>query len=445
MNHSIRTTGVGNAPERSFRDRTVSPQTRTWKRQIFRSIVALMLLIGLGLGANHWLRTHRAIQGGSRASQLPPLPVDSAAIGTGDIRVIVNALGTVTPFATVTVRTQIAGQLTEVGFKEGQRIKKGDFLAQIDPRPYEAAARQAEGQLRRDQALLDQARMNLARYENLAKMQAISRQQAEDQVYLVKQYEGAVQTDQAQIDTQKLNLAYCHLVAPIDGRVGLRLVDPGNYLQIPDTTGIAVITQLQPISVIFPVPEDEVPRISEAMSGGKTLEVTLYDRANVTMLARGVVTMLDNQIDTTTGTVKLRAEFDNPDEKLFPNQFVNARLLVKLLHDVVTVPISAVQHGAPGAYVYLINADNTVSMHPIELGPTDGEMAQVQSGLTVGDRVVVDGVDRLRDGARITIPERTSPRAGTRPDRQGPQIRQSPAPDSSRDQPHDRPPPPTSP
>jgi multidrug efflux system membrane fusion protein len=213
-----------------------------------------------------------------------------------------------------------------------------------------------------------------------------------------------VKLDQAQVDQQKLNVIYCHIVSPVTGRIGLRLVDPGNYVQASNSTGLAVVTQLLPITVIFPIPEDDLPDIVPALYTGATFEVAAYDRANVKLLATGRVIALDSQIDTTTGTVKVRAQFDNADYALFPNQFVNAQLLVKTLNNVVTVPTAAIQRGAPGAYVYVVNADNTVSVQPIKLGPTDGPMAAVTSGLSAGQRVVVDGLDRLRDGARVTIP-----------------------------------------
>jgi membrane fusion protein, multidrug efflux system len=342
---------------------------------------------------------------------VPPQSVGVATIGQGDIRVIVNALGTVTPIATVTVQTQINGQLLEVGFTEGQLVKKGDFLAQIDPRPYQLQQAQFEGQLAHDQGLLAQSQIDLTRYQKLAEQNSIARQQYEDQVYIVQQNQGTVKLDQAQIDQQKLNIIYCRIVSPVTGRIGLRLVDPGNYIQTTNTTGIAVVTQMQPITVIFPVPEDDLPDILPQLNAGKTLEVYAYDRANVKQLATGRVMALDSQIDTTTGTVKVRAQFDNPDMTLFPNQFVNAQLLVKTLHDTVTVPTAAIQRGAPGTYVYVVNADNTVSVRPINIGPNDGPMAAVNSGLSVGERVVVDGTDRLRDGARVVIPG-AAPAAG---------------------------------
>jgi membrane fusion protein, multidrug efflux system len=370
-------------------------------------VVGLIVLIAIA-GGGYWIyRSYYAAQPAATAARNPltaPQSVGAATIGQGDIRVIVNALGTVTPIATVTVQTQINGQLLEVGFTEGQMVKKADFLAQIDPRPYQLAEAQFEGQLARDQGLLAQAKIDLTRYQKLAEQQSIARQQYEDQVYIVQQDEGLVKLDQAQVDQQKLNVLYCRIVSPVTGRIGLRLVDPGNYIQTTATTGIAVVTQLQPITVIFPIPEDDLPDILPQLNAGEPLEVSAYDRANVKMLATGRVAALDSQIDTTTGTVKVRAQFDNADNLLFPNQFVNARLLVKTLNNVVTVPTAAIQRGAPGSYVYVINADNTVSVRPIGIGPTEGAMAAVNSGLSVGERVVVDGTDRLRDGARVIVP-----------------------------------------
>ena len=365
--------------------------------------VGLIVLIALIVAAYEFVPWPRA--GHQPAGrQIPPQPVGAATIGQGDIRVVVNALGTVTPIATVTVQTQINGQLLEVGFTEGQLVKKGDFLAQIDPRPYELLQAQYEGQLAHDQGLLAQAQVDLARYQKLAEQNSIARQQYEDQIYIVQQYQGTVKLDQAQIDQQKLNVLYCRIVSPVTGRVGLRLIDPGNYVQTSNNSGIAVVTQMQPITVIFPIPEDDLPQIVPQLNAGTTLQVSAYDRANVKMLATGRVIALDSQIDTTTGTVKVRAQFDNPDYALFPNQFVNAQLLVRTLHDAVTVPTAAIQRGEPGTYVYVINGDSTVSVRPIKLGPTDGPMAAVNSGLAVGDRVVVDGGDRLRDGARVIVP-----------------------------------------
>ena len=333
--------------------------------------------------------------------------VGAATIGTGDIRVFVNALGTVAPLATVTVQTQISGQLISVGFTEGQLVNKGDFLAQIDSRPYEIAKAQAEGQLAHDQGLLAQAQTDLKRYQGLLAQNSIARQQADDQEYLVEQYQGTVKVDQAQVDTQALNIAYCHIVSPITGRIGLRLVDPGNYVQTSSASSIAVVTQLQPISVIFSVPEDNLPDILPQFSSGTSLQVTAYDRANVKQLATGKVSAVDSQIDTTTGTVKIRSQFDNADNALFPNQFVNVQLLVKTLTSVTTVPTVAIQRGSPngqpGSYVYVVKPDNTVTVQPITIGPTDGSMTAVNTGLNAGDHVVVDGADRLREGLHVNV------------------------------------------
>lgn len=383
----------------SLRDTTKPRKTR------LAPLVAIVLVVLAGFGLYRFATMRSAAPDETRGMRAaPPQSVSVAEIGTGDIRIVVSALGSVTPIATVTVKSRVSGHLLEVAFREGQIVHKGDFLAQIDPRPFELARDQQEGQLIRDQGLLDQARTNLARYQMLVKQNSIARQQAEDQAFIVKQYEGVVKTDIALIEAQKLNLIYARLEAPVSGRIGLRLVDPGNFVQTTDT-GIAVITQLHPISVIFNVPEDELPKIMAAIRAGRTLSVTAFDRANVEPLAVGKLMTVDNQIDQTTGTVKIRADFENLDDRLFPNQFVNARLLVDTLHDVVTAPVSAIQRGAPGTYTYVVDSHNTVSVRPVKLGPTDGPMVAVTSGLSVGDRVVVDGADRLRDGAKVVIPD----------------------------------------
>ena len=364
--------------------------------------VVVLLLLGFAIYETvHWVRT--ATPPGGRFPQGAVQTVGASTAALGDVHVILNELGTVTPLATVTVQTQINGQLTEVGFTEGQLVKKGDFLAQIDPRPYEYLKEQYEGQLARDQGLLAQAQMDLKRYQTLAQQNSIARQQSEDQVFIVDQYAGSVKQDQGLVNAQSLNISYCRIVSPITGRVGLRLVDPGNYVQTTSTSGIAVITQLQPISVVFSLPEDDLPDIMPQFTAGTPLIVTAYDRANLRQLAVGRVSAIDNQIDTTTGTVKVRAQFDNNENTLFPNQFVNVRLLVKTLQNVVTVPTSAIQRGAPGAYVYVINPDNTVAVRPVSTGPIDGNTTAINSGLAAGDRVVIDGTDRLRDGLKVIV------------------------------------------
>ncbi len=385
--------------------RTVPAPVTKSPRGGARFTIGLIVLIGLALIGYLIFRAAVAPSTSSgRSQQGGAQSVGVATVGRGDIRVVLNALGTVTPIATITVVTQIDGQLMEVPFTEGQIVQKGDTLAQIDDRPYRLLQAQYEGQLARDQGVLAQSKVDLARYQKLAEQNSIARQQYEDQVYIVQQNEGTVKLDQAQIDQQKLNVRYCHIVSPVTGRAGIRLVDPGNYVQTSASATITTVTQMQPITVIFPIPEDNLPDVLPQLNAGTTLEVDAYDRANVKRLADGRVIALDSQVDTTTGTVKVRAQFDNSDNALFPNQFVNAQLLVRTLHDVVTVPTAAIQRGAPGTYVYVVNADNTVSVRPIKIGPTDGPTAQATSGLAAGDRVVVDGTDRLRDGAHVTIP-----------------------------------------
>ena len=361
-------------------------------------ILAVFLLAGLGL---YGLRQATAPRRVIRA--LPPEPVAAATVSRGDVSVVLDGLGAVTPLATVNVQTQIAGQIMKIGFTEGEMVHQGDFLIQIDPRPYQVALQTAQGNLARDQALLGEARIDLTRYQHLANLQSIARQQAEDQAFLVKQYEGDLITDQAAIDNAKLDLIYCRITSPIDGRVGLRQVDLGNYVQPSGATPLVVITQIQPISVEFTLPEDDLPEIRKQMRLGR-LSVAAYDRANITRIATGYLAALDAQVNNTTGTVAMRAIFDNHDGALFPQQFVNARLTLETLHDAMTIPLAAVQHGAPGTFVYRIGADDKVSVTRITTGPTDGSRVQVVSGLAVGDRVVTDGVDRLRDGSEVTIP-----------------------------------------
>jgi len=385
-----------------LRETQVVPRSRLGGR-----IVLALLVLAVGGGLYWWIH-HAAPSGGggrhAQAVQSPPQPVGAATIGKGDIRIILNALGTVTSLDTITVVTQINGQLIKVGFEEGQTVKQGDFLAQIDPRPYQAALEQAQGALARDQALLAQAKSDLTRFEQLSRQNSIAQQQVSDQRFLVLQLTGTVKTDQAAVDTAQLNLDYCRIVSPIDGQVGLRLIDPGNFVQTTATSGIVVIVRMQPISVLFSLPQQDVPDIVSEMRSGATLSVAAYDQANVNLLATGKLGPLSNQIDTTTGTLSMRAIFDNPDERLYPNEFVNARLLLKTLKDVVRVPVPAVQHGAPGTFVYVIGADNTVSVQQVKLGPTDNGYDEVLSGLQPGQRVVTDGTDRLSAGVKVTVP-----------------------------------------
>ena len=334
-----------------------------------------------------------------------PTPVAVAKIERGDLPLVARALGTVTPLATVTVRTQITGQITQIAFQEGQRVTQGDFLAEIDPRPYKNALDQAEGQLLRDQALLRNAETDLARYRRLFTQDSIARQQLDTQENLVRHYQGTVKADEALVSNARLNLAYCRIIAPISGRIGLRLVDQGNYIQTGDTGGIVVITQTQPITVTFTLPEDALPAILKRRRENATLEAIALDRRGVQPLATGALTSIDNQIDPATGTIKLRAQFVNADESLFPNQFVNIRLLVDTRRDAVIAPTAAIQRGVPGTYVYVLNADQTVAVRPVRLGPADGERTIIESGLDADTIVVVDGADRLREGGRVAVPD----------------------------------------
>jgi membrane fusion protein, multidrug efflux system len=401
---------------------------RRTRFRVGRLIVASFVLAAVLAGGWYW-RSSRTSEnpgtttatrpgGTGRPGLAPPQPVGAATVDKGNIRIVLNQLGTVTSLDTVTVLTQINGQLQEVAFQEGQTVKKGDFLVQIDPRPYQAALEQAQGTLAHDQGLLAQAQSDLKRFVTLGRQDSIAQQQVEDQKFLVQQYTGTVQTDQGTVDNAKLNLAYCHIVSPIDGQVGLRQIDQGNYVQTSNTSGLVVITQMQPISVLFSVPEDNLPDIIQRVRSGATLSVEAYDRANTRLLATGQLGTLDNLIDTTTGTLKLRAIFANPDELLYPNQFVNARLLVSTMSDAIRVPVPAVQRGEPGTFVYVIDANNTVSVRPIKVGPVDGNYQAVLSGLQPGERVVTDGTDRLREGAAVTVPSPQASQgqaAGTRP------------------------------
>ena len=350
---------------------------------------------------------------GATGGTVQPVAVSVATVASGGITVRIPALGTITPLATVTVKTPISGTLQKILFKEGQLVKEGDPLALIDPRPYEAALDQAQGNLRRDQALLVEARLDLKRYEELITQDSVAQQQVDTQRSLVDQDIGTVASDEANIKTAKINLVYCHITSPVTGRVGLRQVDQGNYVTPGDANGLVVITQLQPITAIFPIPEDNVTKVMQRLHDGATLTAEAYDRTNSAKLSDGKVLTVDNQIDVTTGTVKLRALFDNKDNTLFPNQFVNIQLVVDDLKNQVVMPNAAVHRGAPNGvtatFVYLVNADGTVSVRPVTLGVVDGENVGVTAGLTPGQVVVTEGGDRLRDGVPVSVPGATPP------------------------------------
>ena len=349
-----------------------------------------------------------------RTRAAAPQIVTVAQATLGDMPVILNELGTVTPTATVTVmpNQSVSGYLTEVPFQEGQDVEKDQVLAQIDPRPYQAALDQAIGTLQRDQGILHEAQMDLDRFQKLVKLDSIARQQAEDQAYVVVQNEGTVKLDQAAVDTAKLNLAYARITAPVAGRVGLRLVDPGNYISGSSSTGVAVVTTIKPTTVVFTVAQNDLRQVVERFrTPGVKLPVTAYSSDGSKKLATGTLYAINNQMAASTGTVTLRASFANDDEALFPNEFVNVRLLVDTLHQAVLVPNAAVLSGAPGSYVYLVNKDDTASVHKVTLGPSDGKNTVIASGLAAGDTVVIDGTDRLSDGAKIKVAPPPAPAA----------------------------------
>ncbi|HLK12661.1 MAG TPA: MdtA/MuxA family multidrug efflux RND transporter periplasmic adaptor subunit [Candidatus Binatia bacterium] len=376
----------------------------------------LLLAVAVLGAAGYWLaaraRPEPPAAGRPRAAGVP---VVATAARRGDLPVYLTGLGAVTAFNTVTVRSRVDGQLLKVAFEEGQFVRAGDLLAEIDPRPFEVQLTQAEGQLARDLAQLKDARLNLERNRELFARQLIARQQVDDQAALVGQYEGAVKTDQGMIDNAKLQLVYSRITAPISGRVGLRLVDPGNIVHATDAGGLLVITQVQPIAVVFTIPEDDLPAVLTKLRGGATLAVEAYDRAGQRKVATGSLLTADNQIDPATGTTRLKAVFENRDEALFPNQFVNVRLLLDVRAGAVIVPAAAVQRGPQGTFAYVVKGDRTVEVRPLTLGPTTDGEAAVESGLEAGEVVVVDGVDKLRAGAAVEVRAPASAAANRRP------------------------------
>jgi membrane fusion protein, multidrug efflux system len=393
-------------PTEGFAPQPLPPEDQRTRRSRLGLLIWLVLLAAIVAAAVIYLPRLRHAGGPAETGRMTggPTPVGVATAQTGDMPVTLNGLGTVTPLAVVTVQTQLSGYLMSVGFQEGQLVKKGDFLAQIDPRPYQVALEQAQAQLAKDQAALKDAELDLKRYNTLVAQNSIATQTRDTQIATVGQDRAQIMLDQAQIDTQKLNLTYARIISPVTGRVGLRQVDPGNYVTpTSPTSGLVVVTQLQPISVIFTLAEDNLPAVLKQYRAGGAMTVTAFDRTGTTQLAVGKLETIDNQVDPTTGMVKLRAIFDNSDGSLFPNQFVNIKLLVNTLHDTVLVPTAAIQRGAPGTFVYVLKPNRTVAVQKVKLGPGDGQKVAILSGLEAGDQVVDDGADRLKDGARVTV------------------------------------------
>ncbi|MGZ6220969.1 MAG: MdtA/MuxA family multidrug efflux RND transporter periplasmic adaptor subunit [Syntrophales bacterium] len=388
-------------PEAKKKDMSKGTRAGWWLRHWW---IVLLVVCLIGVGA--YLFFARAQSRAAKQGQgpvTPMVPVVAVEANKTGFNVYISGLGSVTPLNTVIVRTRVDGQLMEVLFREGQTVSSGDLLGKIDPRPFEVQLTQAEGQMARDVAQLKNARLDLERFRVLWEQDSISKQQVDTQEALVRQFEGAIKTDQGQIDSAKLQLVYCQITAPISGRVGLRLVDPGNIVHASDANGLVVITQLQPITVIFPIPEDSLPQVLARLKTGERLPVEAYDREMRQRLAAGSLLTVDNQIDPATGTVRLKAIFANEKNELFPNQFVNARLLVDVRRDATVVPSPAIQRGPQGTFVYVVKADRTATVRMVAVGEIQGGEVSIKSGLSPGELVVVDGADRLREGTRVEL------------------------------------------
>ena len=394
------------------------------ERHWLRWLLIVVILLAAIAGAWYWWRSATppaadgqtaapAKKGGRFDPTKMTVPVDPATARNVDMPVRISALGTVTARSTVTVKARVDGLLERVNFREGQFVRAGQVLALIDAKPFEVQLQQAQGQLERDRAQLQNAQSDLQRYRNLLAQDSIAAQQVDNQAALVRQYEATLTSDQAAVDSARLNLSYTKITAPTSGRVGLRQVDAGNMIHAGDANGVVVITEVDPIAVVFPIPQDRLPQVMTQLQSGATLAVDAYDREGRTKLATGNLVSADNVIDTTTGTVKMKAEFPNKNGMLFPNQFVNARLLVETLKAAIAVPTSAIQRGAPGTFVYVIKDDGTVTVRPVKTGAVDGDLTAITDGLTAGERVVADGSDKLREGARVEAIDRTAPPRST--------------------------------
>jgi len=365
--------------------------------------LALALLLGIGVYVHHDRNAAAVAKLAAAQASDPRTPVVAVAAKLSDVSVYLDGLGSVTPINTVVVRSRVDGQLMEVRFREGQNVRRGDLLATIDSRPFQVQLTQAEGQMARDQQLLKNSRLDLERYRTLWQQDSIPKQQLDTQEALVGQHLGNVKIDQGLIDSARLQLAYCRITAPVSGRVGLRQVDAGNIVHAADANGLVVITQLQPITVVFPLPEDTLPKLLAKVRRGGRPEVDVYDRERKQIVARGKFLTVDNQIDPATGTVKVKAEFPNANYELFPNQFVNARLLIDVRRNAVVVPTTAIQRGAQGTFVYLVKSDGTVTVRSVTPDVAQGDDTAIAAGLNQGELVVVDGAERLREGSRVEV------------------------------------------
>ncbi|MBW4053415.1 MAG: efflux RND transporter periplasmic adaptor subunit [Proteobacteria bacterium] len=380
----------------------------TARRRRIGWLIGLAALVGLIVFViHHRLASHAGPPLGARMDG--PLPVSVAKVTTADVPVVIDALGTVTPLATVNVRPQVTGPIVRIAFEEGQSIEKGGLLAEIDPRPYQAAFDQARGQLDRDRAALKSAQVDLERYKRLLAQNSVAAQTYSDQQATVNQDEATLVADQAAVETARLNLSYCQITSPVSGRVGLRQVDLGNLVQANQTTPIVTVTQMKPMSVLFTVPENDLTAIFQHSRGGRKLTVEAYDRNMKDLIATGTLASIDNEINTSTGTLQLRALFDNSRTELFPNEFVNVKLVVDTLRHQIVVPGAAVQNGPSSNFVYIVNPNHTVTMRTVITGPTDGNDMAIMKGLTPGLTVVTDGADQLRNGAKVLLPGEQPP------------------------------------
>lgn len=407
-------------------DNTPHPQTSAPKtRNKSRHWLAVLLTIAIGATGFYWQQQHAGDQT-TQASEKrgrkfrdlddAPIPVAVKTVSRGDFPVYLSGLGTVTALKTVTVKPRVDGELIRVNYNEGQWVKSGEVLAEIDPRPFLIQLQQAEGQLLRDEALLKNAEIDRDRYQTLLEQDSIAAQQTATQAALVKQYQGNVEMDKAQVNNAKLQLSYAKVSSPIAGRVGLRQVDQGNIVHANDANGLVVITQLQPIDVLFTLPEDKLPAAIERWHSHPTIKVEAYDRSGKNKLAEGRLQAIDNQIDPSTGTIKLKAQFDNREQTLFANQFVNIKMQLDMLKDAIQVSAAAIQHDNNGAYVFVADSNHTVQQRRVDLGPTEGDQVVVLNNLAAGDTVVVDGLDRLKDGGKIDIAEKDGVAVAIKPD-----------------------------